>query len=45
MTRIPWPGRDATKLPDDHYKDVFESCGGEGDDSRSPDDWQPRSNI
>ena len=24
---------------------MFESCGGEGEDSRSPDDWQPRHNI
>ena len=37
MTRIPRQASDATKLPDDHYKDVFESC--------SPDDWQPRRNI
>ena len=38
MTHIPRPASDATKLPDDHYKDVFASCGGEGDGSRSPDD-------
>ena len=45
MSRIPWPVPDATKLPDHRYKDVFESCGDEGDDSRSPDVWQPRHNI
>ena len=33
MSRISRPVPDATKLPDYHYKDVFESCGGEGDDS------------
>ena len=34
-----------TKLPDYHYKNVFESCSVEDDESRSPDDWQPRHNI
>ena len=45
MSRIPWPVPDATKLPDHRYKDVFESCGDECDDSRSPDVWQLRHNI
>ena len=45
MSRIARPVADATKLPDYHYKDVFECCGSEVEDSRSPDDWQPRHNI
>lgn len=45
MNRIPPPRPDETKLPDYHYKDVFESSSGTDACHHPPDDWQPRHNI
>ena len=45
MNRIPPPRPDETKLPDYHYKDVFESPSGTNACHHPSDDWQPRHNI
>ena len=42
MTRIPRPCPDESRLPDYHYKDVFDTPT---DARRPPDDWQPRHHI
>ena len=42
MQSIPRPCPDESKLPDYHYRGVFDSPTSA---DRSPDDWQPRHNI
>ncbi len=45
MSRIPRPVPDKSRLPEFHYKDVFETYNHDSEHSRLPDDWQPRHNI
>ncbi|KAL9965167.1 hypothetical protein ACROYT_G028930 [Oculina patagonica] len=45
MCRIPRPMPDVSKLPEYHYKDVFQCCDDNDEEVRPPDDWQPRHNI
>ena len=45
MSCIPQPVPDTSRLPEFHYKDVFETCNHESEHSQLPDDWQPQNNV